>query len=100
MDQSTYDAYFLAYKENSDYLSVYFDSTEVIESETSDSDLLDDSEDSYISESSDYDTDLLYQIQVTNNLLGISIGLQIIILTFFMMVFFIKVIKNNVTNFI
>ena len=48
--------------------------------------------------SSEYDEQLLIQLQVTNNLLGISLALQIFFLGLFFLVFFIKIIKNNVTN--
>lgn len=61
---------------------------------------LDDDDTYYSSVSSDYDADILYQLQVTNGLLGITIALKIILLALFIMVFFIKIIKNNVTNLI
>lgn len=48
--------------------------------------------------SSEYDEQILVQLQVTNNLLGISLALQIFFLGLFFLVFFIKIIKNNVTN--
>lgn len=44
------------------------------------------------------DEDILIQLQVTNNLLGIMLALQIFLLGFVFFVFFMKVIKNNVTK--
>lgn len=46
----------------------------------------------------EYDEQILFELQVTNNLLGHMIALQIFFLGLFFLVFFIKIIKNNVTN--
>ena len=52
-----------------------------------------------VSTSTGSNDDLLLQIQVTNNLLSISIALQFFIFVFMLIQFFIKVVKNNITNF-
>lgn len=44
------------------------------------------------------DDEILYQLKVTNNLLGVLIALNLLILSLFIFVFFLKVIRNNVTN--
>lgn len=64
-------------------------------------DIITGSDDLYASTAvtSDY-SDLLAQIKVTNGLLGVSIALQIFNFSLFIMVFFIKIIKNNVTKYI
>ena len=49
-------------------------------------------------QSSEYEVQILQQIKVTNGLMGISIAFQIFFLALFFLVFFIKIIKNNVTN--
>lgn len=46
----------------------------------------------------EYDEQILFELQVTNSLLGQLIALQIFFLACFFLVFFIKLIKNNVTN--
>ena len=46
----------------------------------------------------EYDEQILLQLQVTNNLLGHFFALQIFLLALFFLVFFIKLLKNNVTN--
>lgn len=48
--------------------------------------------------SDEYSEQILYEVQVTNALLGVSIALEIFFMALFFFVFFIKVIKNNVTN--
>lgn len=55
---------------------------------------------SYYSEtsSSTLDEEILLQIQVTNNLLGIMLALQIFMICFAIMRFFIRIIENNVTK--
>lgn len=50
------------------------------------------------SSSLSYDEQILAELKVTNGLLGFSIALNIFFLGLFFLVFFIKVIKNNVTN--
>ena len=47
----------------------------------------------------EHDADILTQLQVTNNLLGIILALQVFMLAFTFLKFFIRVIKDNVTNF-
>lgn len=42
--------------------------------------------------------EILVQLQVTNNLLGIMVALHIFLLGFVFLVFFMKIIKNNVTR--
>lgn len=49
-------------------------------------------------QATELDEQLLAQSKVTNNLLGISIALQIFCLGLFFLVFFYKIIKNNVTD--
>lgn len=46
----------------------------------------------------EHDADILTQLQVTNNLLGIILALQVFLLAFTFLKFFIRVIKDNVTN--
>lgn len=105
MVQSMCDANFLFHQEDNDLLSVYNDSTvsdtesvfgdntEIVMSDSSDISTY-----SVTVESSDYEIELLSQIRVTNSLLGVEIALHVFMLAFAIMVFFIKVIKNNVTN--
>lgn len=50
------------------------------------------------SETGSYDADILYQLRVTNSLLGVSIALNILFLAFFILIFFVRVIQHNVTN--
>lgn len=47
-----------------------------------------------------YDDEVLLQLKVTNGLMGIQIALQIFFLALFFLVFFMRIIKNNVTNLI
>lgn len=49
-------------------------------------------------QATEIDEQILAQSKVTNNLLGISIALQIFCLGLFFLVFFYKIIKNNVTD--
>ena len=49
-------------------------------------------------QATEIDEQILAQSKVTNNLLGISIALQILCLGLFFIVFFIKIIKHNVTD--
>lgn len=95
MDQSIYDTEFLFESVNS--------SSNVRSTEFFDDNLIYDDNNlfnsSVSSTSSDYD-ELLSKVEVTNSLLGISIALQIFFFAFVFMVFFIKIIKNNVTNLI
>lgn len=46
----------------------------------------------------EYDADILTQLKVTNNLMGIMLALQIFLLAFIFLSFFIRIIKDNVTN--
>lgn len=50
--------------------------------------------------SSSCDEDILLQLQVTNNLLGIQLALNIFLLAFAFLKFVYKIIRNNVTNLI
>lgn len=50
-------------------------------------------------QATEIDEQILAQIKVSNNLLGISIAFQIFFLGLFFVVFFIKIIKNNIINF-
>lgn len=45
------------------------------------------------------DEQILHELQVANNLMGINLALMIFFLGLFFLVFFIRIIKNNVTNF-
>ena len=47
-----------------------------------------------------YEDQILFELKVTNGLLGISLAMNIFFLGLFFFVFFLKVIKNNVTNLI
>lgn len=49
-------------------------------------------------EFSSYDEQIVFQLEVTNHLLGLSIALHIFLLALIVFFFFLKVIRNNVTN--
>lgn len=47
-----------------------------------------------------YDEQILFQLEVTNHLLGVSIALHVFLLALIVFFFFLKVIRYNVTDFI
>lgn len=106
MVRNTYEAVYDTESELSNVREAYPEETEsdhflspyYFYNSTEDDKSASDSSDVMYSETGSYDADILYQLQVTNSLLGISIALDIFLLAFFILIFFIKVIKNNVTN--
>lgn len=59
---------------------------------------LSDSADYDLYELSSYDEQILFELQVTNHLLGVSIALHVFLLALIVFFFFLLVIRNNVTK--
>lgn len=95
---------------DSEFLDDTEDVTEYPADQDATSELVDDSEVSLIQlsgsadydlyEFSSYDEQILFQLEVTNHLLGVSIALHIFLLALIVFFFFLKVIRYNVTDFI
>lgn len=47
---------------------------------------------------SSYDEQILFELKVSNSLMGIQIAIDVLFLALFFLVFFMTIIRNNITN--
>lgn len=109
LSESVYDTEYVYSTEDEVLESEIMEETEIIE----DSEIVEDSEiidESEISNSADIDyssagydsalADIVFQIQVTNQLLGFSIAFEILFLALVFCFFIMRIVKRNVTDLI